>query len=843
MKKFLLFCSVISLSFLSVAFADYSIYVEEVGNTDVGFGKTDKYLVEFKGINQNKKMYVDGGYELSLDDAPEITDGENKYYTWKITSANNNSVNFDLVSSDYKVSDNVVVTATEHEFPSNVGSLESEYKESQRPGGINDDSDEGFNMNYQNINIQVSDTVITKNVNCYISLMNDRATSWFHSRYNNEFSLHDSLKLGDDAVQVKLMGGDKKIFGDDSIGLECVDENVSNYKPVTGVKTLSSGLTNYVVYRFVLNNDLIIKSSFKIGGHNGFYQPYGIHDREIISDGYAYLRARQYSGFIVGAYYEIDLNGHDLVLANGANVTCYGSITDSSKDKKGNLILENGSTFMSSIVTEGQYHETDIVSAYKYSQDPFKMFRCPYINCNMIIKSGSKFQGRIVKADGGNKNTVGFASTTTLIGPSDSNAFIQLISGKILRKVDYDEELKNKNNTMLNKNIMYQKIKYYVYDAYIDCRWLSFEGINISGIDFNLYSYKYPTRIPPYFDFYIYNSTVKLHQEFIFMPGVYMHVDQFSNFKFSNTSVTNVNISGAGINDGLQGVSGLVFLPKFHLVSQHNVSHGIINDGEGDASSPFVYYQVNPFWEYYNGKGATCDFYGTISFEDDYSTDYHKHEFGGNINIYNRTDFIAKVSNHNNVSLYSNVVFADLLYGIKGTVSKKTVSFIVGGFYQIPLISEGYSLYDPINDAVSISNKFTYDKDLSLIKDESMNEYYVFGFKWPDSNMSHPYGSDVGSASDSEGPIYTNGDSLTGKFFKVLTLNKDNYSLSFYNDYKSTSYTCINFQGGYIIASSVSGNSATAKLGLAVGGDGTNSGTDYNFNFTTSGSRKYWKKA
>lgn len=195
---------------MSVAFADYSIYVEEVGNTDVGFGKTDKYLVEFKGINQNKKMYVDGGYELSLDDAPEITDGENKYYTWKITSANNNSVNFDLVSSDYKVSDNVVVTATEHEFPSNVGSLESEYKESQRPGGINDDSDEGFNMNYQNINIQVSDTVITKNVNCYISLMNDRATSWFHSRYNNEFSLHDSLKLGDDAVQVKLMGGDKK---------------------------------------------------------------------------------------------------------------------------------------------------------------------------------------------------------------------------------------------------------------------------------------------------------------------------------------------------------------------------------------------------------------------------------------------------------------------------------------------------------------------------------------------------------------------------------------------------------------------------------------------------------
>lgn len=393
---------------------------------------------------------------------------------------------------------------------------------------------------------------------------------------------------------------------------------------------------------------------------------------------------------------------------------------------------------------------------------------------------------------------------------------------------------------------MYQKIKYCVYDADVDVRWLSFENINIK-VTFNLYSYKYQMWIPPYFDFYIYNSKVKLRQEFIFMPGVYMYVDGTSEFILSNTAIGSVNLSMSIkpiIRDGLQGVAGMIFLPKFHLLSQHNVAHNIINDGVGDASSPIVYYSVNSFYEYYNQKEAVCDFYGKLSFDDKEDNNHtHKHELGGNINIYNYPSLNSAYNSHKDyISLYGNAIFADLEYGIKNTLfgigAKKTVSFLAGGFYQIPLISNGICLYDPETNGLSTSNKYTYNKEYSLL--ESSDSYYYFKFTWPDSQMSHPYGSN----SDDAGQVYTDGDSLLGSFEKISRseFNSSNYTIV----HGSKSY--INFQGGYLIADSVSGTTATAKLGLAVGGDGTNCDTPYDFTFTTTNAkfgspRKYWRKS
>ena len=447
MKKFLLFCSVISLSFLSVAFADYSIYMEEVGNTDVGFGQTNKYLVEFKKDEQTvKKMYVDKDYELSLSDAPEITDGGNNYYTWQITSTNDTSstLNLDLASSDYKVNENVTLTASLNSFPSNAGnSIQSEYKESGISDGIKKDSQADKSIIYSDLNVSINDTVITKNIDAYVSLAES-------NDYSDDFSLHKPTKNGNAAVNIKIIDGQAKKLGDDSIGLEATDEVISDYKPRKGNTTLATKTdgsvnpvsTNYCVRRFVLNNDVIYKGNFNLGAQNGFYS----EAKETGTDKdpqAAWNRGREYTGFICGQYYEIDLNGHDLILANGATINAYGSITDSSETRSGNLILESGSTLLTSFVTEGQYHETDIVSAYKYSQDPFRMFRCPYINCSMVIKTGAKFQGRLIKADGGNTGTIGFTSTVTLIGPKDSNPFIQLNSGIITREVSYNEELKN----------------------------------------------------------------------------------------------------------------------------------------------------------------------------------------------------------------------------------------------------------------------------------------------------------------------------------------------------------------------------------------------------------------
>ena len=792
--------------------------------------------VTFSYDEKTEERYFPSGYKLSLKDMPVITNSGN-YYVWSTSSIS------DIAKADEELvlNSDLIINGNAKLIEGNIGtSVENEYRESSKSDGIKKDSPANKSVIYSNIDIQVTDTIVSKNIDAYVSLAGS-------SDYTNDFSLHHNANNGNAAVNTKYVDGSLREFGDDSIGLEATDQNVSDYKPRKGntmLATKSEGSvnpvsTNYCVNRFVLQNDVVFSGTFNLGAQNGFY----VTVKNGTTSTEPWLRARQYTGFIVGQYYEIDLNGHDLVLADGATLKAYGSITDSSSNRSGNLILESGSTLLTSFVTEGQYHETDIVSAYKHSFDPFRMFRCPYLDCSMTIKAGANYQGRLIKADGGNTGTIGFANTVTLVGPESSNPFIQLNSGTIKREVNYNQDLKNTGNSNIIKNIMYQKIKYSVYDADVDVRWLSFENINIK-VSFNMYSYKYQMWIPPYFDFYIYNSSVKLHQEFIFMPGVYMYVDSNSKFKFSNTIVGSVNVSYLGkeiVKDGLQGVAGMVFLPKFHLLNQHGVTSSIIN---ADISSPIVYYNVNEFYEYYNQLGAVCDFYGKISFEDDDSNHTHKHEFGGNINIYDFASFEAQYKAHkDNISLYGNAVFADLIYGIVDyniiIVKLNPPVFLAGGFYQIPLISNGLCMYDPENNSLITNTKYTYNAELSLIEKANSTDKWFFKFTWPSSNMSHPYGSDSGEA----GKVYTDGDSLLGNFVKASSVDSGNYTLISTDNQKY-----INFQGGYLIASSINGTSATAKLGLAVGGDGTNGSTDYTFTFietaaTFGPKRHYWKKS
>ena len=164
---------------------------------------------------------------------------------------------------------------------------------------------------------------------------------------------------------------------------------------------------------------------------------------------------------------------------------------------------------------------------------------------------------------------------------------------------------------------------------------------------------------------------------------------------------------------------------------------------------------------------------------------------------------------------------------------------LAGGFYQIPLISNGLCMYDPENNSLITNTKYTYNAELSLIEKANSTDKWFFKFTWPSSNMSHPYGSDSGEA----GKVYTDGDSLLGNFVKASSVDSGNYTLISTDNQKY-----INFQGGYLIASSINGTSATAKLGLAVGGDGTNGSTDYTFTFietaaTFGPKRHYWKKS
>lgn len=793
-------------------------------------GTKHKVVFDDASGSNDKTIYVENGTTLSLKDAP-IKNTDSEYYVWTEEASG-----MDLAKSDIVVDKDLTFKGVATDYPTSNPSIGADYRESNRSDGIKSDSSADKSILYSDIDVQVTDPVISNDVKTYISFVDG-------SSYTNDYSLLAATDSGDAAINYKLINGSKQNLGDGFIGLDAVDRETSDYQPTKGNTNLGNS-TNYCVYRFVLNQDTILTSSFILAGHNGYY---------CTPDSGDYLRSREYSGYINGQYCEIDLNGHDLILANGSSLTAYGSITDSSENKTGNLVLENGSTFMSSMVTEAQYHETDIFSAYKYSLDPFRMFRCPYINCNMVIEAGAIFQGRILKADGGNNTTVGFGSVANLVGPN-TDALMQLKFGTIKRKVSYDEKLRklNSDTDNINRNIMYQKITYEAYDADIDVHGLQFNdlvfkikvlGIEIGSINFDIHSTKYQMWIPPYFSFYIYNSSVKIHQEFIFMPGVYMYVDKNSTITLSNTSVENIDIKysiNTVLKDGAQGVGGMVFLPKFQLISQHGVAHSIINDGEGDASQPMVLYNCDDFWDYYNTQGAKCDFYGTLKFEDDVSTHAHQHELGGNINFSDKAMLENAYKSHSSVQLYGNAVFGDLQYGIKvSLVKKKTVSFLAGGFYRIPLISNGVCLYDPTTNSLASDNQYYYDSDMSLIRTyNNQNTAYFFAPTWPDSRMSHPYGSNSGTV----GSINSDGDSLLGSFQQVDSFNETNLTLV----YGGQSY--INFQGGYIKASRIDGNSATAKLGCAVGGDdGTNYETDYTFSLKTANTavgtvRTYWRK-
>lgn len=426
----------VCFSVTSNTYGQYLIEQSKIYSGDVNpETSTDKVKVTYNYDNESINKYYPKGYELSLKDMPVISTS-NSYYTWS-TGSIADIAKYD--GNDLILSTDLVVTGNSNQIGSNVGNdVESDYRESIFPDGIRKDSSADKSVIYDNLNIQINDTIISKNIDAYVSLADSR-------NYSDGFSLHAKVDAGNAAVNIKFIDGSARKLGDDSIGLETTDEDVSDYKPRKGNTTLSTKTdgsvnpvsTNYCVRRFVLNNDVIYKGTFNLGAQNGFYSE--VKNTATNKDSQAaHLRAREYTGFICGQYYEIDLNGHDLILAEGATINAYGSITDSSEDRSGNIVLESGSTLLTSFVTEGQYHETDIVSAYKYSQDPFRMFRCPYLDCTTIIKTGSKLQGRIIKADGGNSSTVGFASTTTLIGPSDSNPFIQLNSGIIKREVSYN---------------------------------------------------------------------------------------------------------------------------------------------------------------------------------------------------------------------------------------------------------------------------------------------------------------------------------------------------------------------------------------------------------------------
>ena len=545
----------------------------------------------------------------------------------------------------------------------------------------------------------------------------------------------------------------------------------SNYS-VFGSEVAAKYQSEYCPNRLVLNCDVVYTGKMTLGGLTGVM----VTDRSKEPLGWTQLN---YQGFIVGAYTEIDLNGYDLIIESNYErwpnegkdntrsvsldgmLDSFGSITDSSKNRTGNLVIKSGATLYTPIVFEDMYREDAIPEAYLNGTSFMNMFRCPYLDCTTIFESGSKFYGKLFVS-------LGSATVTQdlkLIGP-DSEFLIQLSKGRIIRTTFYNLDLFNSialdDSGNLEKdyysnpsirNITYQKIRY-VFDH----ATVVFNSLNMSikvsfvgllNINFSFSSYKYQMNIPPYFDFYSFGSDITLQQEYNFMAGCYLYGDESTILRFKSGSfdVGDCDLD-YGKNQKNYRAAGLNLDTTYYpFTNSNNGTTGWYDtdkdagDSTGDEGYGILVWQWSDFWNYYSNHPAKMDYFGKFIFDSGNQIPY---VLGGIVNLRNNDDFLSSISGVN-INLYSNSCLSavNMANYSKATVvaGQKRRTFSAQGFYNAPLVSngeiltplEGAGIY-PGKSRSSITSAF-YDIKNRLVQTNIGTFAFMFDSNGPSNNI------------------------------------------------------------------------------------------------------------
>ena len=640
--------------------------------------------------------------------------------------------------------------------------------------------------------------------------------------------------------------------GKSSIGLETHNADYPNgsgaynqyYKPINlseistisddngGVRAINQ--SEYCATRFVLNCDIVYTGQLTMGGLTGFM----VVDRNKVPLDWTQLN---YQGFLIGAYTEIDLNGYDLIVEGNSEeytnnnwpnrnyetsvtktgmLDCFGSITDSSEGRTGNLVLKDGSTFYTPFVFENMYREDAIPEAYFNGTDYMNMFRCPYLDCSLIIEKGAKFYGKFFVSLGGSGH---FTDDIGIVGPDASFVF-QLNSGKIKRVTYYNTELYEKiksdyptnwRDNVSMYNITYQRFRYVFRDAdvvvnsfRIDMSMKFLAGLKVS---FSFDSYKYQKVIPPYFDFYAYNSKITLQQEYIFMAGCYLYGDANTQLIFAHGSydIGNCTLDYADNHKNYRA-GGINLATTYYPFTNGSSSstgwydvrktYGASNDSYGQ-----LVWEWNDFWNYYSKIPAKMDYFGTFSFNSGNSIPY---VLAGFVNLRDNDSFLSSL-NGVNINLYSsgatsgcnmtNILsyvgtLGSIIEGldIKGLASRRTLG--ISAFYNSPLISngeiltplEGAGIY-PGRQGSSLPKNIYYDVANRLIY-VSGNQAYAFLFDNDNPSNNVYWSNNTTLTAD------RNANSLSG-LFRLVNVNLTSAD-GIYVTYNGKNY--ISYQGGFL---------------------------------------------
>lgn len=875
------------------AFAKYIVETERIDTTQETVRPTgdNVHAVTFLNADgsQNCIKYFDDGYELSLKDTPftsTVSGNELAVYYWKADQSNAILNNHIFLTSDLTVRPYAAnKTSLLGDYYEEMSSGNSMVVNSGPNTNLDWSTGHNGDSSGRDYNINLDNYFSLSNNTYWLDSVHENGTyeykeSLFSKKeyiiaYESETRFNvkgDNDKTGADSPTLLNTYGNPKTFGvsrrdndylsdgpyrkgNSSIGLETHPADYPNgnmeyneyYKPIN-LETVGHGSTvsplnvsENCASRIVLNCDVVFTGKLTLGGLTGFIK--GDNNSDLLN-----WTQLNYQGFIIGPYTEIDLNGYDFIVEGNMTVwknegkpntysvtqtgmlDSFGSITDSSPDRTGHVLLRSGSTMYTPMVMEDMYREDAIPEIYTDGTDYFNMYRCPYLDCSVIFEPGCKFYGKMYVSFG---NTMGTVNTDVLlVGGVGSGALMELSSGRIERSTYYNTELyeqvkaTDKDDDWTNptlKNIAYQRFRYTFDHAVVNIG--SFDAsVTIEGklIDlfpfsftFTFSSKKHHKTVPPYFDFYSYGSDITISQTFFFMNGCTLYGDSSTvlRFRYGQFDVGSTDLNYLSDNKNYYS-GGLNLATSYYPFSDNFNSNAdsILSTGWADTRKTFEnsndslgakVYIWNDFWNYYKNKPAHMIFNGEFDFQSGNPVPY---TLGGFIDFVDNDSFLETIKGVS-INLFgstalSTVCMTDMTkinHIMAGSLGQKRRAFATAGFYNAPLISngeiltplEGAGIYPGRSGSSITSAYYKIDERLIYINGKSAEAYaFMFNSDGPSNNVN--WANNTTLTSD------PNSNSLSGSFRKVAVTQQAISSkvYSSYIAYNGQSY--INYHGAFL---------------------------------------------
>lgn len=782
----LLTVSVLSLSTIGVVLGSFQRLDLNIYDSETSLGSNqiqDVVAVTFDGPNDSLDCtkYYPKGTVLTLKDAPYYMNGSDYVY-W---SYNNTVLNQHItVNSDITISGSTMNS-------SYIDSSDHSYTESLNSGSKNaKDGSTAISSLVQNYTL--NKYVYSGNTSTYLASSDiSQQISWgtYNVWYNFTNSRISFDSSQDNLLNVRTEAGSHGLgstsvpkirIADNSIALDVPSgiSDASIYKPTTTGGTIESA-TNPCTIKLKLQNDIYLS------GNMSLYARIGVSGN--VSNGSAGGWGQaSIQGIIVASYVELDLAGFDIIVGNGGMIDAYGSITNSGTT--GQIVLESGSTMYASLVIEDVYREDSMPTAYFNNSCSFFLFRCPYINCNITIKTGASFYGKFNLRLGGSSD-YGVSNDVLLIGNS-SSAWFQLTSGEINRKINYLQGLYDNGNNSTKKFLMHQRFKYQFNDATVNVNHYSIP-FEYSSINYTFNSGKAPFFVPPYFDFELYNSQITIQNLYVFLPPSQVFVDAKSKIILTNSGqITSPGMNSSGASQSEQyyeAVGGLYFTDFFYSFTESKKHFDTTKERKGDGYGGGTLSDGSnaTAFNMYNQTPASCAMNGKFEIKQTSSfTGKHNFTLAGNINIRNMDDF-ANAIKDKPVQLFSSVHLQgpNRFLHVNIIVPVQEVKINIMGLYNSPLISFNNVLTPlngetgEVNGQFNVTKKRTFDRFTRLVTDNDTKKTYAFLFDDVvkdniTNNNLYQANNFSGFTSDS---LYGYFKEVTAGDNKIITYNGESY--------------------------------------------------------------------